>query len=171
MKNGLYVTLILIMVILVAGCGEKLTEEQLAAKATDFQNKQQWEDLVQTYEKLVKTYPESPKAAERLYNSGMVYDNNMNEYEKAIQVWKTLLDKYPESHLVINTKFMIGYCYANHIKDMDKAREQYELFLKDYPDHELAPSVQWELDHLGQDISEIDLPLGDEEANSEVVTQ
>ncbi len=45
----------------------------------------------------------------------------------------------------------------------DKAKKAYEEFLKEYPDHELAPSVKWELEHLGQDISQIDLKLGEEE--------
>ena len=33
----------------------------------------------------------------------------------------------------------------------------YKNFLDRFPDHELAPSVQFELDHLGKDINEIDV--------------
>ncbi len=93
----------------------------------------------------------------------MVYANNLKEYRKAVEAWKKLVKQHPDSRLVINTKFMIGYCLANDIKDLPKAKEAYEQFLKEYPEHELAPSVRWELDHLGQDISQIDLKLGEED--------
>jgi hypothetical protein len=52
---------------------------------------------------------------------------------------------------------MIGYIYANHLKDFEKARNHYNQFLEKYPQHELTTSVQWEIDHLGKDISEIDI--------------
>ena len=55
---------------------------------------------------------------------------------------------------------MIGYRYANDIHDLDKAKAAYQEFLKKYPNHELASSVKWELAHLGQDLSEIELQLG-----------
>ena len=55
---------------------------------------------------------------------------------------------------------MIGYRYANDIKDYDKAKKYYQEFLKKWPMHELAASVKWELDHLGKDISELELQLG-----------
>jgi hypothetical protein len=52
---------------------------------------------------------------------------------------------------------MIGYIYANHVKDFDKAKEAYNSFIEKYPEHELVTSVKWEIDHLGKDISEIDI--------------
>ncbi len=162
MNKGLFIVASLLVLALVMGCGEKMTEEQLYAQALDFQSKQQWDDVVKTYEKLIKMYPESPKADEHLYNLGMVYANNVKAYDKAIKTWKKLIEQYPQSTRVVNTKFMIGYCYANNVGDLDKARAAYQDFLEEYPNHELAPSVQWELDHLGQDISDIELQLGDE---------
>lgn len=155
--------LIAVAVLMVVGCGDKVTEQQLVAKIQEYQDNQQWEQVVETYQMLLKKYPDSEKAAEYTYNMGMVYSNNMQEYEKAIDTWETLLEKYPDSHLVTNTKFMIGYCYANNIEDIEKARVKYQEFLKEYPEHELAPSVKWELDHLGQDISKIELELSGEE--------
>ena len=163
MNKGLIVVASLLVLSLVIGCGRKMTEEQLYAQALDFQEKQQWDDVASSYEKLVSMYPESPKADEHMYNLGMVYANNVQNYDKAIKTWNKLLEEYPESRLVVNTKFMIGYCYANNVGDLDSARNSYEKFLEEYPNHELAPSVQWELGHLGQDISEIDLQLGEGE--------
>jgi outer membrane protein assembly factor BamD (BamD/ComL family) len=168
MKRALVVlgSLMIFALVCMVSCGQKVTEEQLNAKIMDFQDKQQWQDAATAYEKLIKSFPKSPKADENLYNLGMVFANNLKMHQKAIDAWKRLLKEYPSSRLIINTKFMIAYCYANDIKDLDKAGEAYKAFLKEYPNHELAPSVQWELDHLGQDISDIDLNLGDGQATA-----
>ena len=113
MNKGLIIVASMLMLALVMGCGKKMTEEQLYAQALDFQNKQQWDDVAKTYEKLVSTYPESEKADEHMYNLGMVYANNVKDYDSAIKTWKKLLENYSKSRLVVNTKFMIGYCPKN----------------------------------------------------------
>ena len=163
MIKGLTIVASMLIFALVVGCGKKMTEEQLYAQALDFQEKQQWDDVANSYEKLVAQYPESDKADEHMYNLGMVYANNVKNYDNAIKTWTKLLEDYSQSRLVVNTKFMIGYCYANNVGDLDSARKAYQEFLSEYPDHELSPSVQWELGHLGQDISDIDLQLGEDE--------
>jgi len=162
MKKSLVIVAALLAIIMLVACGKKMTEEQLYAQVLDFQEKQQWDDVIKSYEQLIKQYPESEKADEHLYQLGMTYAHNAKEFHKAIETWERLIETYPNSRLVTNTKFMIGYCYANDIKDLDKARVAYEKFIEEYPDHELVASVKWELDHLGQDISDIDLQLGEE---------
>ncbi|MBN1560570.1 tetratricopeptide repeat protein [candidate division KSB1 bacterium] len=162
MKNGVVIIVALLTVIMIVACSQKMTEEQMYAQVLDFQDKQQWDDVIKIYEELIKTYPKSEKADEHLYNLGMAYAHDVKKFRKAIETWQDLIAKHPDSRLITNTKFMIGYCYANDIKDLDKAREAYQQFLDEYPEHELAASVQWELEHLGQDISEIDLQLGED---------
>ena len=55
MKRGLVIVAALLTVVMMVACGKKLTEEQMYAQVLDFQEKQQWEDVVKTYEDLVKT--------------------------------------------------------------------------------------------------------------------
>jgi hypothetical protein len=52
---------------------------------------------------------------------------------------------------------MSAFIYANDLKDIEKARAAYKSFVETYPQHELVPSVKWELEHLGQDINDIEL--------------
>jgi len=151
---------------LAIACGTKLTEEQLRAKAVDFENKEQWEEAVKAYDKLLKAYPKSVKADEVLYRLGVLYANNLKDFTKSIDSYRRLVEAYPNSSFVIQSTFMIGYRYANDIKNLDEARKAYQEFLQKYPNHELASSVRWELDHLGQDISSIELQLGNS-ANSD----
>ncbi|MBL0060500.1 MAG: hypothetical protein IPP40_03175 [bacterium] len=51
---------------------------------------------------------------------------------------------------------MIGYLYANHLKDVEKAKAAYQSFIKSFPEDNLVKDAQWELDHLGQDVNQID---------------
>jgi len=143
-------------VFFVLSCGQKMTEEQMFATALDYETKEQYEDATKMLEKFVKTYPESDKADEALYKLGVIYANNLKDFNKSVNSYKRLVKNFPESNFVIQSTFMIGYRYANDIKDLDKAKEAYEGFLEKYPNHELATSVKWELDHLGQDISDIE---------------
>ncbi len=145
---------------LLAGCGKKkLTEEQLYAKAVDYENKEMWDSEVEVLEEILTRYPESADADSILYKLGISYASNLKDFERSVTSFKRLVDNYPESKYETQALFMIGYRYANDIRDMDKAREYYQDFLEKYPEHELATSVKWELDHLGQDITDIELQL------------
>ena len=148
-------------------CGEKLTEEQQRTKATEYEQQARWEEAAASYEKLIKSYPNSESVDEDLYKLAVIYANNLQEFEKSIAAYKRVVDEYPDSQYIIQSTFMIGYRYANDMKEMDKAKIAYEQFLEKFPDHELASSVKWELDHLGQDISEIDLQLDENEATTD----
>ncbi len=150
---------------LIWGCGEKLTEEQLRAKALDLENKEQWAEAAKLYERLVKAYPQSTRAAETLYRLGITYANNLKDFNQAVATHQRIVKDYPNSNYVKQSTFMIGYLYANDLKELDKAKTAYQQFLQKWPTHELASSVQWELDHLGQDISQIELQLGDTPAD------
>ncbi|HOT96405.1 MAG TPA: tetratricopeptide repeat protein [bacterium] len=160
MKHWIAWTLALVMVAILAGCGEKMTEEQLRANAADFESREQWKQAVEMYARLVKAFPKSPRADETLYRLGVLYANNLKDYQQSVDAYKQLIRKYPKSNYVIQSSFMIGYRYANDIKDYDNAKKYYQEFLQKWPNHELASSVKWELEHLGKDISELDLQLG-----------
>jgi len=165
MKKWFGFSFALLLVIMIASCGEKLTEEQLRARALDYENKEQWDQVVNVFEQLIKRFPDSPKADVSLYQLGGLYASNFKDFNKSIEAYKRLIEKYPQSDLVVQAQFMIGYRFANDIKDLDKAREAYTEFLEKYPDHELASSVKWEVDHLGQDISDIELQFGSGESS------
>ena len=78
------------------------------------------------------------------------------KYDEAIRMYDNLIVKYPKSTYGPQAQFMIGFIYANELKDLDKAKVAYEKFLKVYPEHEMAKDARWELEHLGQDIDDIE---------------
>ncbi len=141
---------------LIIACGPKKTKEQFYGEALQFEKQENFKEAIKSYEQLIKHYPNLNEADSIIFKIGQIYSNNLADFKNAIEAHKLLIEKYPESKISAQSLFMIGYHYANSIDDTVKAKEYYQKFLEKYPQHELASSVQWELDHLGQDINEID---------------
>lgn len=79
-----------------------------------------------------------------------------NDFQGAIAAYQQIVKDHPKSPQAPQCQFMIGYLYANHLKNMDMAKGAYRDFIKLYPEHQLVKDAQWELDHLGQDVNEIE---------------
>jgi len=79
-----------------------------------------------------------------------------SDFATAIKSYEELAQKYPKSSYAPKCQFMTGYLYANHLKDVDKAKAAYQGFIKNFPEDNLVKDAQWELDHLGKDVNDID---------------
>jgi len=156
MRTILSLLLVAGMLALVA-CSKKMTEDQLYAQARTVEAAGETDKLIAVYEELADRFSASPKADEVLYKLALLYQNKKQDFAKAVACHTRLREKYSQSRYVPQAHFMSAFIYANDLKDLDKARQEYNSFLQAYPQHELAPSVKWELDHLGQDISTLDL--------------
>ena len=91
-------SLILLLVLgtaLVLSCGEKMTEDEMFQTAQDYQSKDQPQEAVKMYEKLLKEFPESPDAGNYMFFIGFLYANVINDYEKAREYYTKLKEKYP----------------------------------------------------------------------------
>ena len=88
-----------------------------------------------------------------------------SDFGGAITAYQEFVALYPDAPDAPKCQFMIGYLQANHLDDDASAREAYEEFIRLYPENVLIKDAQWELDHLGMDVNEIDelnLILGSE---------
>jgi len=149
--------LVMIVILsLIFGCGERMTKEQLSALAEKYEKEESFLEAVKTYEKLLKKYPEDEQADQAQYKIALINSNNLNDFNKSVEAHEKLIKNYPESNYAAQSFFMIGFIYANNLNDIEKAKKYYQEFLEKYPDNELLSSVKWELEHLGQDINEID---------------
>ncbi|MDZ7264280.1 MAG: tetratricopeptide repeat protein [candidate division KSB1 bacterium] len=152
-------TLALVLGVLMSiflSCGQKKTKEQFTAEANRYERDENFKEAIRVMDEAVNSYPEQGFADSLLFRMGQLYSNNLSDFEMSIASHKRLIEKFPQSTISAQSLFLIGYHYANSLQDTANARIYYERFLKKYPDHELASSVKWELDHLGQDINEIE---------------
>lgn len=144
------------LIVLMVSCGQKKTKEQLYAEAQKYEREENFKEAIRVYEIIVENYPQVDFADSALFQIGQVYSNNLSDFENSIKAHKRLIEKYPTSKFTSKSLFMIGFHYANNVNDLENARLYYEKFLQDFPADELSSSVKWELDHLGQDINEIE---------------
>jgi outer membrane protein assembly factor BamD (BamD/ComL family) len=79
-----------------------------------------------------------------------------SNFPAAIEAYQDIVKRFPKSTQAPQCQFMVGYLYANHMKNMDLAKQAYSTFIKNYPEHELVKDAQWELDHLGKDVNQIE---------------
>ena len=141
-------------IVMITGCG-KNGDVKLLEKAKTYEENEQFDQAIASYEKLIKDYPDSPNCAEAMYRAGLVYTNGMQNFETAINTFSTVIDTFPQSPFAAHSQFMIGFIYANSLSDTVNAKVAYEAFLSKYPDNDLVPSVEWELQYLGKDINDI----------------
>lgn len=154
------VTVVLVALLVVSffiDCAQKKTKEQLLAEAYQLENDEKFAEAVETLNKFVEDYPEASEVDSVLFRIGQIYSNNLGDYTQAVLAHEKLIQIRPDSPIAPQSLFMIGFHFANNIKNLDSAKVYYEKFIEKYPEHELVTSVKWELDHLGQDINEIDL--------------
>jgi len=97
-----------------------------------------------------------PPAADLLQKGEAYYKDR--KLVEALDQFKQFVEYYPDSSQAGRCAFMVGFIYANDFQDTLRARESYTAFLKQFPaaDAGLRSSAEWELKHLGQDISTLD---------------
>lgn len=79
-----------------------------------------------------------------------------SNFTGAVDAYQEIVKRFPKSPQAPQCQFMVGYLYANHLNNIELASEAYKKFIRDYPEHELVKDAQWELDHIGKDVNEIE---------------
>jgi outer membrane protein assembly factor BamD (BamD/ComL family) len=79
-----------------------------------------------------------------------------SDFAGAVSAYQDIVKFYPKSVQAPQCQFMVGYLYANHLKNVELAKQAYQTFIRNYPEHELVKDAQWELDHLGKDVNDIE---------------
>ena len=151
-KLKTYVSIFL-SVLLITACSKKLSEQELLSQAKQFEQQENHQEALAIYQKLIREYPKGDSTDQQLQKIAFIYYNNLNDFHKAIEYHDSLIKDFPESNFVPQARFMIGFIYANDLKDYDMARTRYNEFLEKHPGNELAESVKWELEHMGQDVN------------------
>ncbi len=168
MKHVFAFTLACSLLFLASSCADQETAAELFSKGQKFEQEEKFDEALHAYEKLTKIHPDDAQADDALQKAAFIYYNNSGDFHKAIECHERLVEHFPESDFVQQAQFMVGFIYANDLKDLEKAKVAYNEFLELHPDSELADDVQWELEHLGQDVNEQLLNLfGDEKTNGE----
>lgn len=123
-----------------------------SAQAKFAKEQQDQEQALQQWRSLLKRFPDSPQAAEALYNIGRIYEE-MHKYYLAHKAYKELLTKYPfsayfvkalEREYNLGLKFLQGY--RRKFWDITKpienpAPEIFDLIVSVSPNGKYAPGA------------------------------
>jgi TolA-binding protein len=142
------------MVLTFIGCS-KPSAEEMFNKGADAQRAEQYDAAIESYQELIKTYPDSARTPEAYYAVGAIYQNQKRSYHLAIDFYKQLVQKYPRHATSSNAAFIIGFIYNNELKQYDSAKIAYEYFIKNYPTDHLVNDAKFELLNAGKTPEEV----------------
>ncbi|MGB8657856.1 MAG: tetratricopeptide repeat protein [Candidatus Zixiibacteriota bacterium] len=111
MKNVMIVMVAFLIGGLILSCSSgskgKKTEQELYTNAQNLSEKGDYLSAIRTYEEILKTYPDSPRAYKAQFLIAFVYSENLKAYDKARENYKKLLEKYPNCDLVDDAQYML----------------------------------------------------------------
>lgn len=124
--------------------------EKYYEQATGYLEKEMPQHAIDVFAQMVVKFPDFERNVEAYLSMARIYSDVYRDYEEAITRYKFIAEKYPEAEETFKAYFMLGFINANYLENQEQAELYYNEFLKKYPEHELAPSVQFELENLGQ---------------------
>lgn len=139
---------LLLVVLLVIGCGPDRTEDDLLRSATKLHAEDDFEGAMTEFQMLIEKYPKSDKVPEALYAMAVISLNKQREYSKAESLFTRLALEFPEDPTASSAAYQRARIYVDHLHKPDSAILAYEYFLERYPNAMSAPSARSELSEL-----------------------
>ncbi len=116
----------LLLFVLVMNCSKKMSEQELYALAQEQYGKEQYEEAVSTFDKLVENYPQGQRHAEAMFMLGFISANDLKKYEEAEKYYNAFLEKYPDHDLSDDAEY--------EIKTLGKDINELPIFQQITPD-------------------------------------
>ena len=83
------------------------TEQDLYTDAQNCSERGEFEMAIDTYERILEVYPESPRAYKAQFLIGFVYSENLKDQQKAKENYQKVIDDYPDCDLADDARYMI----------------------------------------------------------------
>lgn len=112
------------------------------------------QEMMQTYENFVDTYPDDSLAAEYLYKGGELA-MNLEMSGRAIKTFQRILLDYPDFDKAASCIFLQAYIYENQMQQYDVAKGLYKEFVEKYPSHILAEDALVSIQNMGKSLEEL----------------
>jgi outer membrane protein assembly factor BamD (BamD/ComL family) len=91
-----------------SGSSSKKTEEELYTLAQEYSEKGNFKSAIETYQEILKAYPDSPRAYKAQFLIAFVYSENLKDKENARVCYGKVLEKYPNCDLADDAQYMLG---------------------------------------------------------------
>lgn len=111
LRNTTSIVAALLMGSLILSCSSgssgKKTEEELYTLAQEYSEKGDFQSAIDTYQELLKSYPDSPRAYKAQFLIGFVYSENLKDHQNARVSYNQVIEKYPDCDLADDARYML----------------------------------------------------------------
>jgi outer membrane protein assembly factor BamD (BamD/ComL family) len=90
-----------------SGSDDKKTEEELYTQAQNYSEQGDFQSAIDTYEDILKLYPDSPLAYKAQFLIAFVYSENLKDLDKAKENYQKVIEKYPDCDLADDAQYML----------------------------------------------------------------
>ncbi|MCB2198579.1 tetratricopeptide repeat protein [bacterium] len=114
--------ILLVAILVITGCSNKPSEEELFSKAKAAQESRDFTGAVDAYKLVVANYPDGDRADEAQFMVGFLYANDIGDTTAARTAYEVYLEKYAarsDSGMVLSAKWEL----SNLGKDVDQIEE------------------------------------------------
>lgn len=106
----LNMVIIMLMALMMAiACTKKLPETEYYQLATEAFNKQEFEQSIENFQKIIKYYPKGERSSEALFMLGYINANYTNNLEAAEKYYKDFIAQYPEDELADDAQYELDH--------------------------------------------------------------
>ena len=88
-----------------------------------------------------------PRTEEELFTLAQETDDPLSR----LNFYSELVFNYPDGEHAAEAQFMIGFIHAEELSNYEAARNAFERMKTHYPDSDLVASVDWMLEHMGEE--------------------
>jgi len=108
-----------------------------------------WFQVINKFEKVVKKAPKSPDAPRAFFSIGMLYSDLYNhsllrdDLEKSLEAYRNVAKKYPRSSLSDDSLYEIGEIYRTKLGDKQSAYQAYAQIISQFPKGDQATRARY----------------------------
>ena len=83
------------------------TSEVMLALATSYQNRKNFNEASETFNRLINKYPDSAEAFKGMFLLGYMYYENIKDEKKASTILNEFIKMYPDSELAVSARVLM----------------------------------------------------------------
>lgn len=100
---------LLILLLVFTACSKKKSESEYFQTAYDQYNKEQYQEAIQNFEKVLKYYPTGNNAPKAMFMIGFIHANNTKNLGEAKKYYTMFIEKYPQHELASSADYELKH--------------------------------------------------------------
>ncbi len=117
---------VLFLIGLLIACSQEMGEKDYYDLANQYMKKGNWQKAEETFETIVKKYPDGFYTARSIFMVAYLNANHLNNTEKAKQYYELFIQKYPNHELTDDARFELQHLGQKDLPFLDNSSSSNE---------------------------------------------